>query len=39
MSIYNYLLLAVPVVGIIAMMIALHFTPNGRPKNHMHPGE
>lgn len=39
MSIYNYLLLAVPVVGIIGIMVALHFTPVSGPKHHLHPGE
>lgn len=38
MSIYNWLLLAVPVVGVAGIVLGLHFVPASSPK-HLSPGE
>lgn len=38
MSVYNYLLLLVPVVGMAGLMAALWWQ-RPAPKGHMHPGE
>jgi hypothetical protein len=38
MSIYNYLLLLVPVVGIAAVLFALRWV-DSQEKNRLHPGE
>ena len=38
MTIYNWLLLAVPVVGVAGIMPGLHCMPTSGSK-HLHPGE
>jgi hypothetical protein len=39
MSINNYLLLAIPVVGIVLTMLALEYFAPVRPKDKIKPGE
>lgn len=39
MSLNTYLLLAIPVVGIFAVLAALHYLDPVMPKNRMKPGE
>jgi len=38
MSVYNYLLLLVPVVGMVALVAGLRWQ-KAAPTSHLHPGE